>query len=192
MRPLAFCNLRGSHLAICYSRRMTAVRSIWFRVTAVSTILARLPDSPLVWRRAAGVLATLSLALFVAAIVTRDPPDFSTMPIVAVIRNAEQRPVWAIRLARAAHQISADSLFAQSVPADRVYQLWLLSAGMTGPHPLGLLPQSGRKRIAVSPENARLLAGAGELLVTVEPPGGSQLPAPTGPTVFRGTLEGPS
>jgi len=114
------------------------------------------------------------------------------MPIVAVIRNAEQRPVWAIRLARAAHQISADSLFAQSVPADRVYQLWLLSPGTTGPHPLGLLPQSGRKRIAVSPENARLLAGAGELLVTVEPPGGSELPAPTGPTVFRGTLEGPS
>ena len=158
----------------------------------VSTTLARLPDSPLVWRRAAAVLATLSLALFVAAVITRDPPDFSTMPIVAVIRDGGQRPVWAVRLARAAHQIAADSLLTQSVPAGRVYQLWLLAPEMTEPHPLGLLPQSGRKRIAVSPANARLLAGAGELLVTLEPPGGSQLPAPTGPTVFRGTLEGPS
>jgi anti-sigma-K factor RskA len=149
-------------------------------------------DNTLLWRRAAAVLATLSLALFVAAIITRDPPDFSTMPTVAVIRNAEQHPVWAIRLARFAHQIAADSLFPQPVPADRVYQLWLLAADTTKPRPLGFLPLSGRKRIAVSPANTRLLAGAGELLVTLEPPGGSQLSGPTGPTVFRGTLEGPS
>jgi anti-sigma-K factor RskA len=149
-------------------------------------------NSAVVWRRAAVVLATLSLALLVAAIITREPPDFSTMPTVAVIRNAEQRPVWAIRLARAAHQIAADSVFAQPVPASRVHQLWLVAPDTARPRPLGLLPQSGRKRIAVSPENARLLGGAGELLVTLEPTGGSPLSEPTGPTVFRGTLEGPS
>jgi anti-sigma-K factor RskA len=159
---------------------------------AVGTICARLSDNVVLWRRMTAVLATVSLALFVAAITSRDPPDFSTMPTVAFIRNIEQRPIWAIRLARTAHQIAADSLFAQPIPANRVYQLWLLAPEMAGPHPLGLLPRSGRKKIAVSPENARLLAGAGELLVTLEPPGGSQLAAPTGPTFFRGTLEGPS
>ena len=35
-----------------------------------------------VWRWAAGVFATLSLALLVAAIIARDPPDFSDISIV--------------------------------------------------------------------------------------------------------------
>jgi anti-sigma-K factor RskA len=153
------------------------------------TVLPNLWNNLLFWRRATAVLATLSLALLVAAIVNRGPADFSAMPIVAVVRDDEQHPIWAIRLARAAHQISADSLRVQPVPADRVYQLWLSGPDATAPHQLGLLPQSGRKRIAVSPENARLLAGSGELVVTLEPPGGSRGPTPSGPTVFRGTLE---
>jgi len=153
-------------------------------------VLARLWDDVLFWRRATGVLATLSLALFVAAIVSRGPADFSAMPIIAVVRDGEQHPIWAIRLARGPHRIAADSLRAQPVPADRVYQLWLSVPDATAPHQLGLLPQSGRKRIAVSPENARLLASSGELVVTLEPPGGSPGSTPSGPTVFRGTLEG--
>jgi anti-sigma-K factor RskA len=156
------------------------------------TVIRTLWDSVLFWRRVAAVLATLSLALIVAVIIARDPPDFSTMPIVAVVRDGEQRPVWEIRLARAAHQIAADSIRAQPAPADHVYQLWLADHESAGPHHLGLLPQSGRKRIAVSPENARLLIGAGELLVTIEPFGGSRGSAPSGPTVFRATLEGSS
>jgi anti-sigma-K factor RskA len=153
------------------------------------TPIARLRDNVLFWRRVAAVLATLSLALLVAAIIAREPADFSSMPIIAVVRDGEQHPIWAIRLARAAHQIAADSLRVHPVPAGRVYQLWLSPPDSTAPHQLGLLPQSGRKRIAVSPENARLLGGEGELAVTLEPPGGSPLPTPSGPTVFRATLE---
>src|SRR5262245_28250033 len=138
------------------------------------------------WRCAAGALATLSLALFVAAIIGRDPPDFSRLPIVAVVRDGEQHPIWEIRLSRAARQIAADSVRVQLVPANHAYQLWLSSPNSTAPRPLGLLPQSGRKRIAVSPENARLLGGLGEIVVTLEPPGGSPNPAPSGPAVFRG------
>ena len=72
--------------------------------------LTKLWDNIRVWRWAAGVLAALSLALLVAAIIARDPPDFSETSIVAVVRDGERRPVWAIRLARAAHQIAADTL----------------------------------------------------------------------------------
>jgi anti-sigma-K factor RskA len=146
-------------------------------------------DNVRAWRWATGVFATLSLALLVAAVVARDPPDFSDMSIVAVVRDGETHPVWAIRLARAAHEIAADSLRNEPAPPGRVYQLWLLVPDRTGPRQLGLLPSSGRKRIAVSPENARLLAGAGELVVTVEPIGGSPVGSPSGRTVFRGTLE---
>jgi anti-sigma-K factor RskA len=151
---------------------------------------AGLWDSISFWRRTTAVLGTLSLALFVATIITREPPDFSAMPIVAIVRDGEQHPIWAIRLARAAHQIAADCLRPQPPPAGRVYQLWLLIPDSAGPRPLGLLPQSGRKPIPVTPENARLLAGEGELEVTLESIGGSRGPGPNGPTLFRGSLEG--
>jgi len=151
---------------------------------------AKIWDSLRFWRGTSAVFATLSLALLVAAIIARDPPDFSGMPIIAVLRDGAQSPTWAIRLARTAHQIAADSLRIEPPAADHVYQLWLLVPASTKPHQLSLLPPSGRKRIAVTPENARLLSGAGELIVTLEPPGGSPQPTPSGSTVFRGTLEG--
>ena len=153
-------------------------------------MLARLWDSVLFWRWVAVVLATLSLALLVAAMIAREPPDFSAVPVIAIVRDSEQHPVWAIRLARAAHQIAADSLRPQSPPANHVYQLWLLASDVATPHPIGLLPQSEREVIAVTPENARLLSGAGELEVTLEPVGGSTAPGPTGPVLFRASIEG--
>jgi len=82
-----------------------------------------------VWRWAAGVFATLSLALLVAAIIARDPPDFSDISIVAVVRDGERHPVWAIRLARAAHQIAADTLRDEPAPPGRVYQAVALGRG---------------------------------------------------------------
>jgi anti-sigma-K factor RskA len=151
--------------------------------------LARLWADIRVWRWATVVFVTLSFALLVAASIARDPPDFSDMAIVAIVRDAERHPVWAIRLARAAHQIAADTLRDEPAPPGRVYQLWLLVADRSGPRQLGLLPPSGRKRIAVSPENARLLAGTGELVVTLEPAGGSPNREPSGQPVFRGTVE---
>jgi anti-sigma-K factor RskA len=150
---------------------------------------AKIWDNLRFWRETSAVLATVSLALLVATIIARDPPDFSGMPIIAVLRDGGQRPNWAIRLARTAHQIAADSLRIEPPAADHVYQLWLLVPDSAKPHQLGLLPPSGRKRIAVTPENARLLSGAGELVVTLEPAGGSPQPTPRGPAVFRGTLE---
>jgi anti-sigma-K factor RskA len=149
----------------------------------------RLWETARVWQRATAVLATLCLALLVAAIIARDPPDFSTAPVVAIVRDGDQHPIWAIRLARAAHLIAVDSLYNQSVASGHIYQLWLLAPGLSGPRQLGLLPLSGRKPIAVSPETARLLTGVGELIITLEPSGGSPNPAPSGPALYQTTLE---
>jgi len=153
-------------------------------------VLARLWDNILLWRRATAVLATLSLALLVAAVIAREPPDFSAMPVIAIVRDGEQHPVWAIRLARSAHQIAADSLHPQIAPSDHVYQLWLLASDAGAPSPIGLLPRAERKVIAVTPENARLLAGEGELAVSLEPVGGPTASGPSGPIIFRASLEG--
>jgi anti-sigma-K factor RskA len=153
-------------------------------------VVRKLRDNVGFWRSVSAVLATLCGALLVAAIIARPPPNFSNMPVIAVIRDAQQQPIWAIRLAAASHQTAVDSLREEPPPSGRVYQLWLLFPDSAKPHQLGLLPQSGRKPIAVSPVDSRLLAGAGEFLVTLEPKGGSPEPGPSGPVVFRGSLEG--
>lgn len=162
-------------------------------MTAASAVpsLAVLWAKPAFWRPVAAGLAVLALALLVAALIARPAPDFAALRIVAVLADDAHRPAWAIRLAPAAHQIAADTLRVQSVPAGRAYQLWLSVAGAAPPRPLALLPQQGRKVIPVTPANARLLArAAGELFVTLEPVGGSPGPRPGGPVSFRGSLDG--
>src|SRR5437660_11557624 len=100
--------------------------------------LAKLWADIRLWRCATGVFATLCLGLLVAASIARDPPDFSDISIVAIVRDGERHPVWAIRLARAAHQIAADTLRDEPAPPEGVYQLWPLVADRTGRHQLGL------------------------------------------------------
>jgi anti-sigma-K factor RskA len=153
--------------------------------------LAAICDRAAFWRPLAVGLSVLTLALIVAALVARPPADFAERPVVAVLRDGGQHPLWSIRLALSAHQIAVDSLAAPAPPSGHVYQLWLSVPKAGPPRPLGLLPQSGRKVIPETPANTRLLSGSGGLLVSLEPTGGSDDPAPSGPVRFRGRLRGP-
>jgi anti-sigma-K factor RskA len=152
--------------------------------------LAALREDAGFWRKASAALAVTALALLVAALVRRPPPDLAAGRVVAIIVDGAQRPVWAIRLTAAAHQIAADSLLPEPVAPGRVYQLWLAAAGDARPQPLGLLPPAGSKAIPLTLEATRRLGGAGELVVSDEPDGGSPQPEPTGPVRFRGALDG--
>jgi anti-sigma-K factor RskA len=157
--------------------------------TRVRLALAGIWDKVAFWRSLSAGLAVAMLALLVAALIARAPPDFSVRPIIAVVQDGGQRPLWAIRLAGNAHQIAVDSLHPPPVPPGHVYQLWLdPPPGAGGPRPLGLLPQSGRKEIPEAPANTGMLSGPGELVVTLEPLGGSLGPRPSGPTLFRSSL----
>lgn len=152
-------------------------------------LVDQLWNSAWFWRRAAAVLATVALALLVAALIAREPPDFAQRPVIAVLQNTGQHPAWSIRLARSAHQIAIDSLDPPRPPASKAYQLWLAAPG-AAPQPLGLLPGSGRKIVAETPANIRLLAGKGKLRVTLEPATGTLAGAPSGPPVFDASLNG--
>jgi anti-sigma-K factor RskA len=134
-------------------------------------------------RPLAAFLAILALAFIVAAAVKRDPPDFSVLPPIAIVRDDAQRPLWAIRLAGASHQIAADSQEPAPPAAGHAYQLWLVVED--GAHSLGLLPLSGRKVIPEIPALAARLGERGELLVTLEPARGSDTGQPSGPVMFR-------
>lgn len=146
-------------------------------------------DKVAFWRSLAAGIAVTAAALLVAALITRPPPDFSARPVIAVVQDDGQRPLWAIRLAGAAHLIAVDSLHPPPVPSGHDYQLWLeplVDAGT--PRPLGLLPQSGRREIPETPANSRMLSGPGMLAVTLEPLGGSIGTGPGGPPLFRASL----
>lgn len=142
------------------------------------------------WRAAAEVLAVAVLALVVAAAIARPAPDFADRPVLAVIRDEGAHPVWAIRLAPAAHEIAARSLRAETAPRGRGFELWLVPAGAAAPRPLGMLPASGSQVIPLIPENAALLAGRGALLVTLEAAEGAPDLRPGGAPLFRGRLRG--
>jgi anti-sigma-K factor RskA len=146
-------------------------------------------DKVAFWQLLAAGIAVTAAALFVAALIGRPPPDFSARPVIAVVQDGGQHPLWAIRLAGDAHLIAVDSLRPPAVPPGHAYQLWLEPPPGAGtPRPLGLLPQSGRKEIPETPANTRMLSDPVMLVVTLEPLGGSLGPAPSGPTLFRSGL----
>ncbi len=68
-----------------------------------------------------------------------------------------------------------------AVPTDRDLELWSLPKGATRPTSLGVLPAAGRHLTAkLSPDT--------QLLVSLEPRGGSPTGLPTGPVLYGGTL----
>lgn len=142
------------------------------------------------WRAAAEVLAVAVLALVVAAAIARPSPDFADRPVLAVIRDGDAHPVWAIRLAPAAHEIAVRSLRAETAPRGRGFELWLVSAGTAAPRPLGMLSSAGGEVIPLTPQNTALLTGRGVLLVTLETGEGAPDLRPSGAPLFRGRLRG--
>lgn len=136
---------------------------------------------------AALALGPLVLALAVAGAIKRPPPDFLKLPVVAVLRDAQQRAAWTIRLSGEAHEIAAEGLHPEPPPRERAYQLWF--ANGNEPLQIGLLPPAGETVIPVSPTLTARLGGSGRLIVTLEPARGSPKAVPTGPEVFGGILE---
>jgi anti-sigma-K factor RskA len=68
-----------------------------------------------------------------------------------------------------------------TVPADKDLELWALPHGETKPRSLGVLPTSGRQLVAELAPNT-------QLLVSLEPRGGSPTGQPTGPVLYGGSL----
>jgi anti-sigma-K factor RskA len=68
-----------------------------------------------------------------------------------------------------------------TVPTGKDLELWALPQGETRPRSLGVLPPSGRTLVAELAPNT-------QLLVSLEPKGGSPTGQPTGPVLYGGWL----
>ena len=115
------------------------------------------------------------------------PSPAAAPQLVAVLNDTDGRPLWLVRAAADAPDLSA-RLLAAGAPPGRVPELWVLPAGAQRPLSLGLLDPAGinQRTLEALPPDA---LEAGSLLeVSLEPPGGSPTGLPTGPVVSKGFL----
>jgi len=128
------------------------------------------------WQAAtAGALAiAASLAAF---IVLRQPEQ----PRVAVLSPlAGGAPVLTATAERSGVLVVRPTA-AIAIPSDKDLELWALAQGETRPRSLGVLPAAGRQLSAQLAPNT-------QLLVSLEPKGGSPTGQPTGPVLYGGWL----
>ncbi|MGI4976477.1 MAG: anti-sigma factor [Janthinobacterium lividum] len=128
------------------------------------------------WRVATA--ASLALAAGVAAFALRQPDGTRT---IAALAPAGSQSGLFLAMARPDGTLVLRAVSAVSVPQGRDLQLWSLPEGATVPASLGVLPSDG-KQVQASP------TAGGQLLVSLEPAGGSPTGAPTGPVVYSGRL----
>ena len=127
-----------------------------------------------VWQASTG--AALAIAASLAAIVVhRSPPRVAVLApmtggVPVLLATTRSNGVTSIR---------PDGTI--TVPGDHDLELWALGAGDTRPRSLGVLPAAGRRLAAALP------AGT-QLLVSLEPRGGSPTGQPTGPVLYGGQL----
>ncbi len=126
----------------------------------------------------ASTAAALALAAGLAAfVILRGPAP----PVVAVLAPTGSPVLLALEGPGSALTVRPAGPLA-TVPNNRDLELWALPEGATRPRPLGVLPAAGLRL------EAGLPAGT-QILVSLEPKGGSPSGLPTGPVLYAGRLQ---
>ncbi len=152
--------------------------ALWRRIaadTAPRAAVVRAPTRKLVFWRTTS-FGALALAAAVAIFALVRAPERASVAVIAPPGS----PVFVAR-AETGHRLRLLPSGAVKVPSGRDLELWALRAGATRPEALGVLPASGLILAATIP------AGT-QLLVSLEPHGGSPTGLPTGPVVAAGIM----
>ncbi len=153
--------------------------ALWDRIAAST---APVPDNVVPLRRVrfwqASTAGALAIAASLAAFMILRPAPRAQIAVLA--QMAGGTPIF-LATAEPDGRLTIRPNGAIGVPSGRDLELWALAKGDTKPHSLGVLPVAGRQMAAG-------LAPDTQLLVSLEPLGGSPTGQPTGPVVFGGTL----
>ena len=141
-----------------------------------------LPASLALWRGAAAAGFLLAASVAGIAILQRSP---APVP-VAVLAPIGARQAAFVMEARRDGSLTVVPIGPAAVPAGRDLELWSIGPGATVPHPIGVLPAAGLTLAA-----DRIPAGPVQILVSLEPAGGSPTGLPTGPVLYGGALSRP-
>ena len=151
------------------------------------------------WLRWGGValagLAAAVLALVVGPLRAPPPPPVPVpaRPAAAPLLAALVVPAGAETPGRAPLAATVDRTSGEvrvagaTVPRGRSAELWAIAEG-GAPIALGLLDAGRPTRLVVARAQRGLLRAGTTLAVSIEPPGGSPGPAPTGPVIAAGAL----
>jgi anti-sigma-K factor RskA len=153
---------------------------LWERIEAATTPSVVVPFAfrrrLLIWQASTG--AALALAASLAAFVVLRSPPPARVAVLAPLTGGV--PVLlATAEANGVLRIRPDGTIV--VPTDHDLELWALGAGETRPRSLGVMPASGIQIVAA-------LTPGTQLLVSLEPRGGSPTGQPTGPVLYGGRL----
>ncbi len=111
-------------------------------------------------------------------------------PAVGVVADTGGNALWVARIYTALSRADVTVSTAPEVQTANDYQLWVLGSDGT-PVSLGLLPQSGERRLNLTPDAVAAVENGELLAVSLEPLGGSPQATPTGPVLYTATLLGP-
>jgi anti-sigma-K factor RskA len=134
------------------------------------------------WRTATLGLSAIAAAL-VAFIALRPElaPLTAPAPEVAVLLPATGGTPAMVAIAEPSGKYLVRPAANIAVASDRDLELWAMKAGATRPESLGVIPSAGHEIAAGLPVGT-------QLLVSLEPKGGSPTGQPTGPVLYAGTL----
>jgi anti-sigma-K factor RskA len=105
----------------------------------------------------------------------------------AVVATEQGATLWRVELAARGDRLEIAAVGTVSVPDARARELWALPEG-AAPVSLGLLPASGRVKLALDARQRAALAAAVNVAVSDEPEGGSPTGAPTGEVLYVASL----
>jgi anti-sigma-K factor RskA len=128
------------------------------------------------WR--ATTVGALAIAASLATFIVLRQPEQTRVAVLSPIAGGA--PVL-VATAERGDEFELRPTASISVPIDKDLELWALPQGETRPRSLGVLPPSGRQVVAP-------LASGTQLLVSLEPKGGSPTGQPTGPVLYGGWL----
>jgi anti-sigma-K factor RskA len=134
------------------------------------------------WQAATGAALALAAALAAFALLPRPQPPIAIAalapPNAAAGFMAQAEPDGSVELT---------PLSPSPVPPGHDMELWILPKGAHKPTSLGVLPATGRHVKLPAPP-----APGTQLMISLEPQGGSPTGSPTGPVVYAGSFGPPS
>lgn len=139
------------------------------------------------WRAVAsiavlGLLGALAAQLWHTGSV---PPDE-----VAEIASPGGAVQWRIEVYANEHRLVVRAPTVTAKPADRDFELWVITADGSQVLSLGVMPVRGERAATLNAAQSQALMAGAKVAVSVEPLGGSPTGVATGPIVFVAPLRG--
>jgi anti-sigma-K factor RskA len=135
------------------------------------------------WRSSTAGGITMAVALALLLFVQPQAPVVSRQYHAAIMPIAQPASTWMAET-MPDDQIKLTAMSPVIHPSNRDLELWALPKGAPRPIPMGLMPESGVMMVAGHGMPMRGL----QLLISLEPRGGSPTGQPTGPVLYGGTM----